>query len=450
MPSFSRYESEDADVSRLAQPLKFEFSGKSAPNRFLKGAMSERLATWSPTDKTARGVPTPELINLYKRWGEGETGVILTGNTMIEYDELEAPGTIIIPPEAEFSGERFEAFKKLAEVSKAHGSLIISQVSHPGRQVVDTIQPNPISASDIQLTTPALGPGVTFAKPRPATAEDITRVITGFAHAAEYLHRAGFDGIQLHAAHGYLLAQFLSESTNKRSDAYGGSLENRARLIVEIADAIKARVPSSFSISIKLNSVEWQDKGFSTSEAADVAKLLETNGFDFVELSGGTYEEMAFAHKRDSTKAREAFFLEFADQIVAGLSKTKIYVTGGFRSAGAMVKALDTIDGVGLARPLCQEPRLPKDIISGKVTGVIKQAGIDQTDFGVTVMVSGVQIRQIGKDSEPFNAGEEDAVKGFMGDMKEWMGRMAKDEKGEMYGSFDLSVPAVPYGVVDA
>jgi 2,4-dienoyl-CoA reductase-like NADH-dependent reductase (Old Yellow Enzyme family) len=146
-----RYESDTKDASPLGQPLKFEFSGKTARNRFLKAAMTERLSSWDPKDLSKRGIPSKNLINVYKRWGEGEYGQILTGNIMIEYDQLEAMGNPIIPREAEFSGERFDAFKKMAEASKAHGSLIVGQVSHPGRQCEQRIQPNPISASDVQL-----------------------------------------------------------------------------------------------------------------------------------------------------------------------------------------------------------------------------------------------------------------------------------------------------------
>jgi 2,4-dienoyl-CoA reductase-like NADH-dependent reductase (Old Yellow Enzyme family) len=146
-----RYHSDSSDASPLGKPLKFEFSGRTAKNRFLKAAMTERISSWDPKDFSKRGIPSKNLINLYKRWGEGEYGQILTGNIMIEYDQLEAMGNPIIPREAEFSGERFNAFKELAETSKAHGSLIVGQVSHPGRQAEIRIQKNPVSASDVQL-----------------------------------------------------------------------------------------------------------------------------------------------------------------------------------------------------------------------------------------------------------------------------------------------------------
>lgn len=190
---------------------------------------------------------------------------------------------------------------------------------------------------------------------------------------------------------GYLLAQFLSPTTNRRTDEYGGSLHNRARIILEIADAIKPRVQGApFSLGIKLNSVEFQKGGFSPEDCAELCEELERHGFDHVELSGGTYEQFAFEHKRESTKKREAFFIEFADQIVPRLHKTKAYVVGGLRTVGAMVKALDSVHGVSLARPVTHEFDLPKKILEGKVKSAI-QYQLDEQDFGVTNVAAGTQ-----------------------------------------------------------
>lgn len=439
-----RYESEPGDIKALGSPLHFDFANRSAPNRFLKAAMTERLSSWDPQEFSKRGVPSDNLINLYRRWGEGELGVILTGNVMIEYDHLEAMGNPIVPLEADFSGPRFDAFKKMADVSKAHGSLIVAQVSHPGRQVENRIQKNPISASDVQLEGNIMG--MEFAKPRAATAEDIKRVIDGFAHAAEFLEKAGYDGIELHGAHGYLLAQFLSPTTNQRTDQYGGSLENRARFILEIAAEIHRRVSKSFIVGIKLNSVEFQDKGFEPEEAQKLCAMLEENKFDFVELSGGTYESLAFGHKRESTKKREAFFLEFAEKITPGLSKTKTYITGGLRTVGAMSDALKTVDGIGLARPVTQEPELAKDMLSGKIQGAMQQLP-DQDNFGLTNVVAGTQMRQLGKDQKPIDLTKKENEEAFMKDMGTWGKKLGEDSKMLEYGYVDIeSAAPVPYG----
>jgi 2,4-dienoyl-CoA reductase-like NADH-dependent reductase (Old Yellow Enzyme family) len=406
------------------------------------------VSSWDPKKLEVRGVPSKELINVYRRWGEGAIGLILTGNIMLEYDHLEAAGNPIIPRGAEYSGERFEAFKELATQGKKHGSLMVAQVSHPGRRVQDTIQQHPISASDVQLTANVLG--MTFAKPRAATEEDIKNIIEGFAHASEYLEKAGYDGVELHGAHGYLLAQFLSPTTNKRTDKYGGSLENRARLILEIAQEIRERTKPDFIVGIKLNSVEFQDQGFRPEEAKQLCALLEQNNFDFVELSGGTYESLAFEHKRESTKKREAFFLEFADLISPALSKTKVYVTGGFKTVGATVHALDSVDGVGLARPLCAEPRLCKDILEGKVKCAAKML-LDDNTFAAKHVAAGTQIGQIGRDQEPIDLTREENLQIFMKGMGVWMEKMAQDSEKVNYGFVDINSAApIPFGTSSA
>jgi 2,4-dienoyl-CoA reductase-like NADH-dependent reductase (Old Yellow Enzyme family) len=443
MAPAARHESYGKDATPLNQPLKFEFSGRTAPNRFLKGAMTELMSSWHPEDLEARGVPSKNLINLYRTFGEGGIGLILSGNIMIDYEHLEAAGNAIIPRESGFSGERFEAFKQMAAVAKKQGSLFVGQVSHPGRQVKSNMQKHPISASAVQLEGNIMGS--TFEKPRAATDEDIGNIVDGFAHAAEYLEKAGYDGIELNAAHGYLLAQFLSPTTNLRTDDYGGSTENRARIIVNIAKTIRERVSDKFIVGIKLNSVEFQDKGLDPDEAKERCKVLEDKRFDFVELSGGTFEKLAFSHQRESTKKREGFFLEFAELIAPVLSKTKTYITGGLRTVGAMVDALKTVDGVGLARPLAQEPHLCKNILERKVTGAIKQV-IDENNFGLTNIAAGAQLRQISEGREPVDLSHQENLDALMKDLTVWGENMANDSSMRSYGYADiLSSQAVPY-----
>lgn len=268
-------------------------------------------------------------------------------------------------------------------------------------------------------------------------------------HAAQYglSFSRQFITSTTHRHSGFLLAQFLSPSTNKRTDKYGGNLENRSRIIIEITQSIRERVPSSFSISIKINSVEFQDQGFDTTECRDLCASLEANRFDFVELSGGTYEELAFNHRRDSTRKREAFFLEFAKAIVPALSKTKTFVTGGFKTVGAMVHALQTVDGVGLARIVCQEPRFCADALSGRLTGAIKQR-MDEDDFGLTYTAGGSLMMMIGKDLEPVDLSREEVERGFMKDMDAWAEGMANDTENCRYKYAEIeSVKINPYGV---
>ncbi|KAI1505842.1 NADH:flavin oxidoreductase/NADH oxidase [Biscogniauxia marginata] len=440
-----RYPAEEVDTSPLARPLHFEFSGKTAPNRFLKGALSECLATWHPTDLPQSGVPTKELINVYRRWGEGGFGVLLTGNVSLEYDQLEGAGNTIISRDAPFSGERFERFKELASQAKAHGSLIVAQISHPGRQVPADMQPQPISASDVQLEGNPLGR--TFNKPRPMEKKDIKDVIDAFVHAAEFCYKAGFDGVELHAAHGYLLAQFLAQTTNKRTDEYGGPLLNRARLIFEISDEIRRRVnDDSFIVSIKVNSVEFQDGGFTPEDCRDLCVELEKHRFDFVELSGGTYQSLAFSHKRESTRRREAYFIEFAELIVPQLKKTKAYVTGGLRTASAMVEALKTVHGVGLGRPSTHEFNLPKRILQGEVKSAIDYQ-LDEQDYALSNIAGGTQIRLVSQDKEPLDLSKDEHKNAFLNSFNKWAQLMAENSDNSRYGMVDIEgIQLQPYG----
>ncbi len=392
-----RIESSDADVSVLSQPLTFPFSGRTVKNRFLKAPMTERLCYW-PKDPDApisdRGMPTPEYTRLYQRWGEGEIGMIVSGNTMIRYDAVEAFGNPIICDDHD---GRIAKYAEVVKQAKAHGSLIVAQLSHPGRQGTKWLNPNPISASDVHLAIKWAGNE--FAKPRPMTKEDIKQNVQHWGETAYWCHKAGFDGVQVHCAHGYLLAQFLSPSTNKRTDEYGGNLENRSRIVFEIIEEIHRRVPDpSFIICVKLNSVEFQDKGTTPEDSRQLALRLEEARVDFVDLSGGTFEARAFEHKKESTKSREAYFIEFAEQLRPLLKKTKVYVTGGLRTAGGMVKAVEggACDGVGLGRPLAAEPYLCKEILEGKVTGAIE----NYVPLPMNTQSSGTQLQQCGNGED--------------------------------------------------
>jgi 2,4-dienoyl-CoA reductase-like NADH-dependent reductase (Old Yellow Enzyme family) len=205
------------------------------------------------------------------------------------------------------------------------------------------------------------------------TAGEIGATIERFAFAADACRRAGFDGVQVHAAHGYLLSQFLSPLTNRRDDEWGGPPENRARLLLAIVRAVRSRTGPGFTIAVKLNSADFQRGGFSEEDSLRVIGWLDAEGVDLLEISGGNYESPALflgPGVRSSTVAREAYFLEFARR-VRGVTRMPLMVTGGFRSAAAMEAALeeDALDVVGLARPLALEPDLPARLLAGEADG---------------------------------------------------------------------------------
>ncbi|KAF4339894.1 NADH oxidase [Fusarium beomiforme] len=444
----ARYGTEVVDPAPLLQPLDYVFAGRQAPNRFLKAAMSEKLATWDAKDVSARGYPTPELITLYRNWGAGGWGTILTSNVIIDGINLEAPGNLVIPADEPFEGRRFDGFKEMATAAKQNGSLLIAQVSHAGRQVEEWINPNPISASDVQLVNSGMT-GRTFGAPRPATKEDIANVINGFAHAAEFLEKAGFDGIELHGAHGYLLAQFLSPRTNKRTDEYGGSRENRMRIVLEVFAEIKRRVSPKFIVGIKANSIEYTPGGVDVEDAKALAIALEKAEVDFMELSGGNYEKFAFAHEKEENRKRENYFLVQAEEIVKVLKRDmKIFSTGGFKTIKAMVDSLSVLDGVGIGRAGAQEPRLPETLKKVSIPGTIEQR-FDHDDVLKRLAAAGIQISQIANNLEPVDLSKQENADSLWNDVMQYFQQAAQDTEHKLYKWPALSQVAHPYGELE-
>lgn len=333
-------------------------NGQILKNRLVKGAMTEGLA-----DEVGR--PTDDLIRLYERWAEGGTGLLLTGNIQVDRDHLERAGNVIIDREPD--ALMADRLSRLAEAGKRNGARIWAQLSHAGRQTPRNINSAPKAPSAVPLTSFA---GV-CADPVAMTHDEILDVVQRFVTAARAVKAAGFDGIQLHGAHGYLFSQFLSPTSNLRDDEWGGSLANRAKLLLTVLDEVKRAVGPDFGVGVKLNSADFQRGGFEIDDSIQVSKWLDEGGVDFIEISGGTYEAPMMvgynAGAQKVTRAREAYFIEFAPRIRAALKRAKLLVTGGFRSRAAMEEALanDGIDLIGIGRPLCGYPDASEQILSG-------------------------------------------------------------------------------------
>ena len=328
----------------LAQPMTLN-CGSILPNRLAKSAMTEGLAD-------ANGNPTLALNRLYETWAKGGTGLLLTGNIMIDERYLERAGNVVLE-----NDQHLALFKAWAKSAQSNLNQCWVQLSHPGRQCARLVNTQPLSPSDVQLDI--LG---NFGKPRAMQEVDILDVIQRFVRSSELVKEAGFSGVQIHCAHGYLLSQFLSPNTNRRVDEWGGSLQNRARIIRMVIQQVRKAVGSDFPISVKLNSADFQKGGFTLEECIEVATWLTEDGIDLLEISGGTYEQMSLlgvesTEVRDSTRRREAYFIEYAERIKA-VTKVPVMITGGFRSRSVMSKAIESgeVDVIGLARPLCTQP----------------------------------------------------------------------------------------------
>ncbi len=340
-------------MSSLSHPLNLP-CGAQLRNRIARSAMTEALA-----DRKDR--PTQAHQTLYRRWSEGGLALQMTGNVMVDRRYLERPGNVVVEDES-----TLDALQAWAQAAKSGGNQVWMQISHPGRQCPIVVNAHPLSPSAEKLRILGL-----FGKPREMTPEDIEEAIGRYAKTARIAQKAGFDGVQIHGAHGYLISQFLSPITNRRQDEWGGVLENRARFLRRVYAAVRAAVGPAFPVAVKLNSADFQKGGFDLTDCAQVARWLEQDGIDLIELSGGTYEEMSFVNgtqddRRDSTKRREAYFLEYAKEVRQAVT-VPIMVTGGFRSREAMERAIteDRIDMIGLARPFCVQPDAARALLDG-------------------------------------------------------------------------------------
>ena len=344
-------------MSRIFNPLILP-NGQVFENRLCKAAMEENMA--EPGQ-----IPGEALVNLYTAWGEGAPGLILTGNVMVDPKALTGPGGVVLQKGTLEASDNRARFERWSAAAKAHGSKVWMQISHPGRQVYNSQGTEAVSASATKVTMP--GAEKMFDTARALTGAEIKTLINRFADTAAAAESCGFDGVEIHGAHGYLVAQFLSPLTNKRGDEWGGPLENRARFLLEIVRAIRARVGSEFAVGVKLNSADFQKGGFDVDDARRVVEMLNAEDIDLVELSGGSYESAAMMGMADdarlsSTAAREMYFLEFAADI-AKTAHMPIMVTGGVTKKATAEAALASrnVDIVGIARAFAYAPKLPKD-----------------------------------------------------------------------------------------
>ena len=347
----------------ISQSLKLP-CGAELPNRLAKAAMTEGLAT-------ANGVPTPELERLYGLWSDGGAGMLLSGNIQVDRDHLERPGNVVI--DAKPNAAMRKALASWAKAGTRNGNHFWAQISHAGRQTPKIVNPHPKAPSPIKLGLP----GGQFGEPVALTKPEIKQIVRRFGVCAAAVQEAGFTGVQVHAAHGYLLSQFLSPRSNHRDDEYGGDLANRARMLLDVIASVRKAVGPDFPVAVKLNSADFQKGGFDFADSLEVVQWLEKASVDLIEISGGTYEQpkllgvagMEEEEKqevKESTMIREAYFVDFALAMQEKVS-IPLMVTGGFRQRRVMEQALETgsADLIGLGRPMCVMADAPNQLLAG-------------------------------------------------------------------------------------
>ena len=338
-------------------------NGQVIKNRLFKSAMSEQLG-----DKQHN--PTSGLATLYQRWAKGGIGLSMTGNVMVDRTALGEPKNVVLDEQSDLT-----LFTEWANAGKQNDSHIWMQLNHPGKQIPKFLCADPVAPSAISLSR---GLEKSFNTPRSLTDNEIHEIINKFVTSAKLAKQAGFTGVQIHGAHGYLVSQFLSSRHNQRDDKWGGSLENRLRFVLEVYRAIRKEVGDTFPVGIKLNSADFMKGGFTEEESMQVVQALSENGIDLIEISGGTYESPSMMGDKDkqapvkeSTIKREAYFMDYMEK-VRKLVNTPLVVTGGFRSAQAMNEALNTsaTDFIGIARTMAVDPDFPNKLMENSDHGM--------------------------------------------------------------------------------
>jgi len=313
----------------LSQPLDLP-CGVRLKNRLVKSAMSDSLGDGA-------GNPTEVQMRLYERWAEGGAALSLIGEVQVNPHYPEKPGNLVLGPDADLT-----ALKALARRGSANGSNIWPQLGHAGalahRPISNPKGPSPLDVEGLRCEGMSL--------------EDIRDLPHTYAQAARLAQKAGFGGVQIHAGHGFLFSQFLSPLFNHRTDAYGGTVERRFRVIGEVIDAVRQAVGPAFPIGIKINSTDKLEGGLTTDDALMIVQLLDETSVDLIDISGGTYFPGA-ASSSESRSSSAPYFVDFARQ-AKRITTIPIMLTGGFETRDQAAKALTdgSADAISLARAM--------------------------------------------------------------------------------------------------
>ena len=364
----------DIQAARF-QPLELP-CGTVLKNRIAKSAMSDSLGD-------GQGNPTPEQERLYERWAEGGAALAIVGEVQGNSSAAEKPGNLVLHP-----ASNLNAFAKLAQSGSAHDMALWPQLGHAGAMAYAPIS-DPRGPSAINL------PGL---KCRALTRDEILELPAEFARTAQLAQQAGFGGVQVHAAHGFLLSQFLSPLFNKRTDEFGGSLNARARLLLDVIDEVRAAVGPNFPIALKLNATDQLEGGLSEAESLDVVKLLDATSIDLIDMSGGTY--FPGAKSASDSAGSGPYFLNFAKR-AREVTRIPFMLTGGFKTLQQCIDAVTNhgIDMIGLARALALDPDLPAKWQTDPTHDIQFPRFEQPPEGGVTAWFT-MRLTEIGQDKE--------------------------------------------------
>jgi 2,4-dienoyl-CoA reductase-like NADH-dependent reductase (Old Yellow Enzyme family) len=368
-------EAQMQQVESLFEPLTLP-CGVTLKNRIAKSAMSDSLG-----DGT--GHPSTEQIRLYRRWAEGGLALSIIGEVQGTSGNAEKPGNLVLNQAADL-----DRFRDLAKQGRANNTQLWLQLGHVGALAyAPTSRPKGPSALDL--------PGLRCAQ---MTTGQIGRVPTEFAMTAQLARQASFGGVQIHAAHGFLLSQFLSPLFNKRRDEYGGPIANRMRLLLQSIEATRAAVGPGFPIALKLNSSDQLEGGFDEEDALRVVKALDRSSVDIIDISGGTY--FPGAKSASDGAGPGPYFIDFAKRARLMTSKP-LMLTGGFKTRAQANDAVASgvVDVVGLARALVLEPSLPDLWSADQKPEPVFPRFSDAPEGGITAWYT-MRLTEIGADKD--------------------------------------------------
>lgn len=348
------------DDIRAVQPELILPCGVRLKNRIAKSAMSDSLGD-------GQGNPTDRQIALYDRWARGGVALAIIGEVQGDPTAAEKPGNLVL-----HGGSDLKLFRRLAAAGAANGAQLWLQLGHAGAMAHPPIGvpkgPSALSLPDLRCDALDL--------------EEITALPERFAQTARRAQSLGFGGVQVHAAHGFLLSQFLSPLFNRRDDAYGGSIDNRMRLTLEVVSAVRRAVGPAFPVGIKLNATDQLEGGLTQDDGLAVVRALDRTSIDLIDISGGTYFPGAPSASDGSGKG--PYFLDFAARARSQTAKP-IMVTGGFKTYAQVDAALaQGADMVGLARALVLDPDLPNAWCAGDLRAPVFPKFDNPPEGGVT------------------------------------------------------------------
>ncbi|EXA33133.1 hypothetical protein FOVG_15735 [Fusarium oxysporum f. sp. pisi HDV247] len=344
-------------------------------NRLVKTGMSEKMAD--------NLLPSGNHRALYKRWAQGGWAALITGNIMVSDQYLGSNEDVTVTGT---TSALLKSWSEWTASTKNQNCHMIAQLNHPGRQspigagkrsiFAKTIAPSAIPINLGDNTVAKLIRMLVFGTPRAMTRHDIDLVIAQFTEAARLAYQAGFQGVEVHAAHGFLLSQFMSSSSNQRDDEFGGSTEKRAELVLRVIRSIRKEVPKTFCVGVKINSADFKDEE-GMAEMLRQIELIQQEEIDYINLSGGSFEDPQMMSTNSSLKPnsaesrssiREGLFLRTSEEIRRRFPDLTLLVTGGFRSRNGIAGALDknACDLIGLGRPAVKYPGLPNKIMFNK------------------------------------------------------------------------------------